>query len=64
VQFVITSTPPPQPMTVVELVVVVMVVMIWKIFCVNTPPFVFAIPVTVHSDAFALESYVYVCSRW
>jgi len=56
VQFVITSTPPPLPITVVEVMVMV-VVMMWKIFHVNTPPFVFAIPV-VHSDAFALESYI------
>jgi len=50
---VIISTPPPLPMTVVEVVVVM-----WKIFHVNTPPFVFAIPVTEHSDAFAFESYI------
>jgi hypothetical protein len=58
VQFVITSTPP-LPVTVVEVVVVVVkMMMMWKIFHVNTPPFVFAISVTVHSDAFALESYI------
>jgi hypothetical protein len=34
------------------------VVVMWKIFHVNTPPFVLAIPVTVHSDAFVLESYI------
>jgi len=49
---VTTSTPSPLPMT------VVVVVVMWKIFHVNTPPFMFAIPVTEHSDAFAFESYI------
>jgi hypothetical protein len=37
---------------------VISLVVMWKIFHVNTPPFVFAISVTVHSDSFALESYI------
>jgi hypothetical protein len=44
-QVVITSPPLPPPMTVV-------VVVMWKIFQLNTPSLVFAIPFTVYSDAF------------